>query len=810
MAGYEDTRQMIINTLTNRLAGTEIQPEDHQEFALAITDYVRSVELLSGNAFIGFAEANTTPVQSDKGQCFYISTVGPGQTVDFVNFIDYNGNAISVSSPGGKMSLVTLIWNTQYWSSQVTTIDTNWSIAQQSGDSESMVMSQKAVTDAIAEAINALITTDRIEDGAITTEKIATSAFDSTLSVSGKIAPADVVGGKLTYLNEKIDALSLGAFYGYFPDSASLPTDVTTLGYAYVGLDNPFKIWNFNGESWSDSGTSIDMNDADGEDITRNTDGKLKFKDRVYGDGMGYVILRKDKAFAEQVIQENTIYEIRYNFDIGGGEVEIPDNCVLKFIGGSISNGVLALNNVYLDGIPRVLCDISGTISNRCNDVTFFGIDNTGQTDCSARLQHLLSVLGAVHFPQGTFLVANQVIMPKTARMTGDGMGSVIKIAYDGYAFLYPYNSQIKNNWFQYSFRDISVKGDYPVIEDETTPKTKTSFLQTENGTYPLSMEVIGCYFTRLHCAFNIEQAYWTRITNSIFFYMGDAIIVSECNSSVFTNNMFRGCKGTAITINPRQRRDSYVATGTLGMTISGNDFSESLNAGIRVFCEMQSCEISGNYFESKANGAWQQIIVGDLVKKYGVTAKMQSCTIVGNSGMWQERGGIKVVNGKFNGNIYQGYVNIDDDSVAEGNIGCSTNKQSALLLGYVNGNVIANANPFGIESKIRQYSAKHVVIPANSTLILRDISITCYSDFRVLFFQSASVSALKLRISGIAESDIDITSMEEPFSWFSATNRYTLAAKARNVTLSIVNSSENCMITDIDIIMSYNLYRDK
>lgn len=204
MAGYEDIRQMIINTLTNRLAGTEIQPEDHQEFALAITDYVRSVELLSGNAFIGFAEANTTPVQSDKGQCFYISTVGPGQTVNFVNFIDSNGNVISVSSPDGKMSLVTLIWNTQYWSSQVTTIDTNWSIAQQSGDSESMVMSQKAVTDAIAEVINKLITTDRIENGAVTSEKIATSAFDSTLSVSGKIAPADIVGSKLSELEEEI------------------------------------------------------------------------------------------------------------------------------------------------------------------------------------------------------------------------------------------------------------------------------------------------------------------------------------------------------------------------------------------------------------------------------------------------------------------------------------------------------------------------------------------------------------------------------------------------------------------------------
>ena len=201
-----------------------------------------------------------------------------------------------------------------------------------------------AKLDEHTESINANITTDRIEDGSLTSEKIATSAFDSTLSVSGKIAPADVVGGKLTELKEKIDVLALGAFYGYFPDSASLPTDVTTLGYAYVGLYNPYKIWNFNGESWSDSGTSINMNDADEEDITRNTDGKLQFKNRVYGDGMGYVVLRKDKAFAEQVIQENTIYEIRYDFDLGGGEVEIPNNCILKFYGGKLSNGSIKGN----------------------------------------------------------------------------------------------------------------------------------------------------------------------------------------------------------------------------------------------------------------------------------------------------------------------------------------------------------------------------------------------------------------------------------------------------------------------------------
>lgn len=91
-------------------------------------------------------------------------------------------------------------------------------------------------------------------------------------------------------------------------------------------------------------------NHPDGEDLTStelatvgNTKYKvLKFADRNYTqDGMGYVILRKNKTFAAQVTKSNTIYEIRYNFDLDGDTVNIPDNCVLKFEGGTIINGEL-------------------------------------------------------------------------------------------------------------------------------------------------------------------------------------------------------------------------------------------------------------------------------------------------------------------------------------------------------------------------------------------------------------------------------------------------------------------------------------
>ena len=58
--------------------------------------------------------------------------------------------------------------------------------------------------------------------------------------------------------------------------------------------------------------------------------------------GLGYVILRRNKSFIEQVIYSNTIYEIGYDFDLGGKTASIPANCILKFTGGSIDNGVLS------------------------------------------------------------------------------------------------------------------------------------------------------------------------------------------------------------------------------------------------------------------------------------------------------------------------------------------------------------------------------------------------------------------------------------------------------------------------------------
>lgn len=145
-------------------------------------------------------------------------------------------------------------------------------------------------------------------------------------------------------------------------------------------------------------------NAADEEDIT-SENGLLKLANRSAINGMGYVILRKDKTFAEQVTLANTIYEIRYDFDLNGKEITIPKNCVLQFEGGSLSWGILSGDNIgkftIINGVLNELkCSVSHSdeikytncksvasqfYTTYCKSVTFDNcifIENYGFTEC--------------------------------------------------------------------------------------------------------------------------------------------------------------------------------------------------------------------------------------------------------------------------------------------------------------------------------------------------------------------------------------------------------------------------------------------
>lgn len=99
------------------------------------------------------------------------------------------------------------------------------------------------------------------------------------------------------------------------------------------------------------------INYPDDEDLQADY-GYLQFKDRKYNpdlaSGKGYKILRKNWLGVNNVLtqdminEENTIYVIRYDFDLNGKEIIIPEGCVLQFEGGSLSNGSINGNNTII------------------------------------------------------------------------------------------------------------------------------------------------------------------------------------------------------------------------------------------------------------------------------------------------------------------------------------------------------------------------------------------------------------------------------------------------------------------------------
>lgn len=164
------------------------------------------------------------------------------------------------------------------------------------------------------------------------------------------------------------------------------------------------------------------------EDIDQNTSGKLQFADRVYDsqnpNGMGYVILRKNKTFAEQVTGTNTIYEIRYDFDLNNATVTIPAGCTLKFNGGKIANGILVGNSTAIDASTVQIfsvCQFNGTWNVDAAPIEWYGTKRADANSvCAAiAINSLQEISGNVILGNGRYFATTATTINLKGKLTG-------------------------------------------------------------------------------------------------------------------------------------------------------------------------------------------------------------------------------------------------------------------------------------------------------------------------------------------------------------------------------------------------------
>ena len=114
--------------------------------------------------------------------------------------------------------------------------------------------------------------------------------------------------------------------------------------------------------------------------------------------------------------QPNTIYEIRYDFDLNGETINVPENCTLKFNGGSLNNGILNLNSTKLLGDIKIFTKVIGSPCTEDLYITWFGANTNEDFDNSPIIQMLvdLSPRITVIIPNGTFGIKSPILFDES------------------------------------------------------------------------------------------------------------------------------------------------------------------------------------------------------------------------------------------------------------------------------------------------------------------------------------------------------------------------------------------------------------
>lgn len=207
-------------------------------------------------------------------------------------------------------------------------------------------------------------------------------------------------------------------------------------------------------------GNKFIVNLPDEEDITTK-DQLLKLKDKEYSpkdySGMGRKRLRKHYVNGVNVLTQhminkpNTIYIIEYDYCLADQTIEVPENCVLDFQGGSLKNGKIIFNNTVIESKENyifrnlvfegttmakyIYTEWFGAIPNESTDCTDAFISAVKFSDCIKRNSNLANNITSgdwhnaqskinhctIALCQGVYILSREWLIDKPVNIYGNG-----------------------------------------------------------------------------------------------------------------------------------------------------------------------------------------------------------------------------------------------------------------------------------------------------------------------------------------------------------------------------------------------------
>lgn len=170
--------------------------------------------------------------------------------------------------------------------------------------------------------------------------------------------------------------------------------------------------------------------------------------------------------YANLIIQEmidipNTKYVIKWDFDLNGTVISIPDNCILEFDGGSFNNGTIVGENTVISApLSRIFSTnttIAGTWKNEKAYIEWFGAVGDGNIDDSDCMRKCLPFKN-IELQDKTYLIKMVDIPMDSVHIWGIGNATI-------------YN----NEWGPWCFRTSNDHIEIDHISFKAIPHTKVT-----------------------------------------------------------------------------------------------------------------------------------------------------------------------------------------------------------------------------------------------------------------------------------------------------------------------------------------------
>lgn len=110
----------------------------------------------------------------------------------------------------------------------------------------------------------------------------------------------------------------------------------------------------------------------------------------------GYIVLDPFRTISSQLNNTNTIYEIRYEFDLNSANVSIPSGCTIRFSGGSFKNGTVSLNKTKIERVGNYPIFENLVLKNKVGSdvyLSFLNWDNSYSLSNFEKLKNLYNII---------------------------------------------------------------------------------------------------------------------------------------------------------------------------------------------------------------------------------------------------------------------------------------------------------------------------------------------------------------------------------------------------------------------------------